>query len=168
MSDPSDHCKDRRVLNLEQALASESDSEQALRLVLQEARVMTGARYAALGVLDEERLGLERFLSSGVDEASRRAIGKPPRGRGVLGVLIADPRPLRLGEVAGHPRSYGFPPGHPPMRSFLGVPIMIGGEAWGNLYLTEKEGGGQFTEADEDAVVHVAYLAASVIERESA
>jgi GAF domain-containing protein len=165
MSDPADHDALRRVLDLERALASESGCERALLLVLDEARVITAARYAALGVLDEERLGLKRFLASGVDAATRSAIGELPRGRGVLGVLVADPRPLRLVDVAHHPRSYGFPAGHPPMRSFLGVPIMIAGEAWGNLYLCDKQGGGSFTEADEEVAVRLAYLAAGVIER---
>jgi GAF domain-containing protein len=141
-----------------------ADSEWALQLVLEDARVITGARYAALGVLDDEGLELQRFLISGVDAAMRRAIGQPPRGRGVLGVLISDPQPLRLVDVSRHPDSYGFPAGHPPMRSFLGVPIMIGGRAWGNLYLAEKQGGGGFTEADEEAAVRLAQLAANAIE----
>ncbi|MGP0037885.1 MAG: GAF domain-containing protein [Solirubrobacteraceae bacterium] len=166
MSDRSDHDKLRRVLDLEQALASESDFEWALRLALEEARVITGARYAALGVLDEERAELERFFASGVDAAANRAIGRLPRGRGVLGVLIADPRPLRLVDVSQHPDSYGFPRGHPPMRSFLGVPVMIGGEPVGNLYFAEKEGGGEFSAADEQAAVRLASVAASVIQRE--
>ena len=88
---------------------------------------------------------------SGVDEETQRAIGDLPRGRGVLGVLISEPRPLRLAEVGAHPHSYGFPPGHPPMRSFLGVPILLRGEAYGNLYLTEKQGA--FDSEDEEALV---------------
>jgi GAF domain-containing protein len=168
MSHPSDHDDGRRVLDLERALESESDSVRALRLVLEEAAAITGARYAAIGVLDEERLELARFLPFGVDAATEKAIGKPPQGRGVLGLLIADPQPLRLLDVAQHAGRYGFPPSHPPMRSFLGVPIMIDGEPWGNLYLTEKDGGGQFTEADEEVVVRLAHLAAIAIERESA
>lgn len=167
MSDPSDHDKLRRVLDLERALASEPDSDRALRLVLEEARLITGARFAALGVLDVERLGLERFLTSGVDTATRSRIGELPRGRGVLGVLITDPRPLRLVDVAQHPRSYGFPAGHPLMRSFLGVPVMVAGEVWGNLYFSEKKDGGPFTEADEAAAVRLAYSAAGVVEREN-
>src|SRR6185437_11550842 len=105
----------------------------------------------------------ERFLTVGIDAAAHRAIGDLPRGRGVLGVLIDDPRPLRLADVGEHPRSYGFPGGHPEMRSFLGVPIVIRGEAWGNLYLTEKAGGEEFTEEDEDAVVVLAQWAATAI-----
>ncbi|HTX12979.1 MAG TPA: GAF domain-containing protein [Solirubrobacteraceae bacterium] len=168
MRDRPDDEKLRRLLNLELALESESDSERALRLVLQEARAITCARYAALGVLDEDRAELERFLALGVDAATERAIGRLPRGRGVLGVLIADPRPLRLAEIAQHPDSYGFPPGHPPMRSFLGVPIMIDGEPIGNLYVADKEGGAEFTEADEHAAVRLAHVAARAIERERA
>jgi GAF domain-containing protein len=83
---------------------------------------------------------LERFLTSGIDAATRQAIDEPPRGRGVLGVLILHPQPLRLADVAQHPDSYGFPAGHPAMRSFFGVPIMIGVEVWGNLYFAEMEG----------------------------
>ena len=98
---------------------------------------ITGARYAALGILDEHRDGLERFLTHGVS-SDARAIGEPPRGRGLLGALIADPRPLRIDRVSDDPRASGFPAGHPPMETFLGVPILIRGEAWGNLYLCEK------------------------------
>jgi GAF domain-containing protein len=164
----SDHEKLRRVLDLERALESESDSDRVLRLVLEEARAITGARYAALGVLDEERVELERFLALGVDKATERAIGRPPRGRGVLGVLIADPRPLRLADISQHPDSYGFPPGHPLMRSFLGVPVTSGGEPVGNLYLAEKEDGGEFSELDEHATIRLAAVAASSILRERA
>jgi two-component system, NarL family, sensor histidine kinase DevS len=80
----------------------------------------------------------------GIDDETRRLIGPFPRGRGVLGELIRDPRPLRLADVTQHPRSYGFPPGHPPMTTFLGVPVVIRGEAYGNLYLTDKAGGAEF------------------------
>ena len=132
--------------------------------LLQTAADLTGARYVALGVLDEGRRELARFLTRGIDEDTHRAIGDLPRGRGLLGVLIDDPRPLRLDDVGDHPRSYGFPPGHPPMRSFLGVPILIRGEAWGNLYLTEKAGGEPFAPEDEEAVVVLADWAAIAIE----
>ncbi len=153
----------RRLLDMGEALVSELDPDVVLERILEEARSLTGAHYAALGVLDEQRQGLERFVTAGVDRATHGAIGELPRGRGVLGVLIADPRPLRLADVGSHPESYGFPPGHPPMHSFLGVPIVIRGEAWGNLYLTEKEGGAAFTQADEDAVVTLARWAAIAI-----
>jgi len=166
MGERPDYDEFCRLPDLDEALASESDFEKALRRVLQEARVITGARYAALGVLDEERTELERFVALGVDADTERAIGRLPRGRGVLGVLIADPRPLRLADLAQHPGSYGFPAGHPPMRSFLGAPILIGGEPVGNLYVADKYDGGAFTEADEYAVVGLASVAARAIERE--
>jgi signal transduction histidine kinase len=114
-------------------------------------------------VLDAERRELERFLTAGIDEETHRRIGDLPRGRGVLGILISDPEPLRLPDVGRHPRSYGFPPGHPEMNTFLGVPVMIGGEAWGNLYLTEKAGGEEFDEGDEEAAVVLADWAAVAI-----
>jgi signal transduction histidine kinase len=154
----------RRLLDVGRTLIAELDPEAVLDRILEEAREITGARYAALGVLNEERNELERFLTAGVDGATRRAIGELPHGRGVLGVLIEDPRPLRLPDVGQHPQSYGFPPGHPPMHGFLGVPIVIRGEAWGNLYLTEKQSGGEFTEADQEAAVILAEWAGTAIE----
>ena len=126
----------RQLIEAGRGLVAELDPELVLSRLLEVACEMTGARYAALGVLDSERRELERFITRGIDEEGQRAIGALPRGRGVLGLLIEDPKPLRLTDVGEHPRSYGFPAGHPPMRSFLGVPIMIQGEAWGNLYLT--------------------------------
>ena len=128
----------RELIEVGRSLVAELDPEVIFRQVLEVACELTGARYAALGVLDEDRHELERFITHGIDEATKRAIGNLPRGRGVLGLLIEQPRPLRLADVGDHPRSYGFPPGHPPMTNFLGVPVMIRGHAWGNLYLTEK------------------------------
>jgi signal transduction histidine kinase len=145
------------------SLVSQLDVEIVLQEVLEAARELTNARYAALGILDDERRGLERFLALGIDNATRATIGDLPKGRGVLGLLIDDPKPLRLENVEQHPRSYGFPSGHPPMKSFLGVPIKIRGEAFGNLYLTEKEGG-PFDQADEEAAVVLAEWAAIAIE----
>jgi signal transduction histidine kinase len=153
----------RRLLEVGRTLVAELDLEAVLDRVLETAREVTEARYAALGVLDLRRAQLERFIARGVDEKTYRAIGDLPRGRGVLGVLIEQPRPLRLADVAHHPQSYGFPAGHPQMRSFLGVPILIRGEAWGNLYLTEKQRG-DFDEADEEAAVVLAEWAAIAIE----
>jgi signal transduction histidine kinase len=164
MSTPSDPETLRRLLAVGATLVSELDTETVLERILEEARAMTGARYAALGVLDDERIVLERFLTSGIEPASRLMIGDLPRGRGVLGLLIEDPRPLRLAGVGGHPRSYGVPLGHPVMNTFLGVPILIRGQAWGNLYLTEKQGGGEFTEADQEAASVLAQWAATAIE----
>ena len=152
----------RRLIQVGRALVSELDLESVLERVLDAARELTGARYAALGVLDEQRRELERFVTVGVDETTRREIGDLPRGRGVLGVLITDPKPLRLSEVGEHPRSFGFPVGHPPMHNFLGVPILIRGEPYGNLYLTEKAAG-DFDESDEEAAVVLADWAAIAI-----
>src|SRR6185437_5630633 len=118
----------RRLLRIGRELMAEHDTEAVLQRILHEAREITGARYAALGVLDETRTELERFLTLGIDEAAHRAIGDLPRGRGVLGALIEDPKPLRLAEVGEHPHSYGFPEDHPPMHTFLGVPIVIRGQ----------------------------------------
>jgi signal transduction histidine kinase len=144
-------------------LVSNFELEAVLERVLAAASELTGARYAALGVLDRDGQGLERFLTLGIGEETRRAIGPLPRGRGVLGVLIRDPRPLRLADVGSHPHSYGLPPGHPPMGSFLGVPIRIRDEVYGNLYLTEKEGG-EFDATDEEALVVLAEWAGIAIE----
>ena len=152
-----------RLIETGRALVSELDLEAVLQRVLDAARELTHARYAALGVLDEQGATLERFLTVGIDEEAHRAIGDLPRGRGVLGVLIREPRPLRLADVGKHARSYGFPLGHPPMKSFLGVPILVRGKPYGNLYLTEKEGG-EFDEQDEEAVVVLADWAAIAIE----
>jgi len=152
-----------RLLDVGRTLTKELDQRIVLDRVLETAREITGARYAALGILNEEHSELEQFLTSGVDEATHRAIGDLPRGRGVLGVLIEHPQPLRLPDVGQHPSSYGFPVGHPEMRSFLGVPVAIRGKVWGNLYLTEKKGG-EFTENDEEAVVVLAEWAAIAIE----
>jgi signal transduction histidine kinase len=163
MSAAPDPFRMRRLLDAGRALVAELDPQAVLDRTLAAAREVTGARYAALGVLNEQRTELEQFLTLGVDEESRTAIGDPPRGRGVLGLLIEEPRPLRLSDVGQHPRSYGFPEGHPVMRGFLGVPILIRGAAWGSLYLTEKQGG-QFTEADEEAAVILAEWAATAIE----
>lgn len=153
----------RELIEVGRRLVVELDPEAVFRQVLGVARELTGARYAAIGVLDEDRHELERFITHGIDEAQRRAIGSLPRGRGVLGLLIERPRPLRLADVGAHPRSYGFPPGHPPMRTFLGVPVMIRGHAWGNLYLTEKESG-EFDEADEQSAMILAEWAAIAVE----
>src|SRR5664279_5239558 len=124
----------RQLLDVGRALTKELDQRLVLDRILEAAREITGARYAAVGILDEHHSGLSQFLTSGVDEETHRAIGDLPRGRGVLGALIDDPRPLRLTDVGQHPTSYGFPAGHPVMRSFLGVPVTIRGNAWGNLY----------------------------------
>jgi signal transduction histidine kinase len=162
-SDALDEHRLARLIDVGRTLVAELDLEAVLHQVLIVARELTGARYAALGILDEDRNELERFLTLGIDDETRRIIGNLPRGRGVLGLLIDDPNPLRLEDVGQHPRSYGFPPGHPPMRSFLGVPVLIRGEAYGNLYLTEKRDG-PFDGADEQSVVTLAGWAGIAIE----
>jgi signal transduction histidine kinase len=146
------------------ALSSELSLEAVLQKLVETAATLAEARYAALGVIDPSGQRLERFLTVGVDEETRREIGDLPTGRGILGVLIRDATPLRLHELGEDPRSVGFPPGHPPMRSFLGVPLALRGIAYGNLYLTEKAGGADFTQEDEDAVGMLASQAAVAIE----
>jgi signal transduction histidine kinase len=153
----------RRVLSeVVPEVFSVLDLDGLLERVLSAARELTGARYAALGVLDESKAELARFLTLGIDDAVRAEIGPLPRGHGVLGELIRNPTPLRLDDVGCHPRSYGFPSGHPPMHSLLGVPILVGGEVFGNLYLSEKAGG--FDDDDEDAAVRLAELAGIAID----
>jgi signal transduction histidine kinase len=154
----------RRLVEVGSSLLSELDLEVVLRSVVEAARELTGAEYAALGVLDQDRRELERFIHLGIDDETRRDIGTLPRGRGVLGELIRDPQPHRIADVEQHPHAYGFPPGHPPMHSFLGVPIMIRGEAFGNLYMTEKRGGEEFDRADEEAAITLANWAGIAIE----
>ena len=153
-----------RLLEVGRALVAEREPDAVLVRVLNEARELTGARYAAMGILDEEKTGLARFLTVGIDDELRRRIGPLPRGHGLLGELIRAPRPLRLARIGDHPRSYGFPAEHPPMETFLGVPVMIRGEVYGNLYLTEKEGGVEFNEADEQALVILAEWAAVAVD----
>ncbi len=153
-----------QLLEVGRTIVSELDLETLLRRVVDAARDLTDSKYAALGILDEDKSGLERFLHSGIDEEARRKIGPLPRGRGVLGELIRDPRPLRLPDVGAHQRSYGFPPNHPEMRTFLGTPVIVRGVAWGNLYLTEKKGGAEFDETDEQLVIVLAAWAGVAIE----
>ncbi len=154
----------RRLLDVGRAVVAELDVEAVLRRILETARDLTGARYAALGILDDDKQELERFVVVGIDAETRRMIGPLPRGRGVLGELIRDPRPLRLDDVTRHERSYGFPPGHPPMTTFLGVPINIRGEPYGNLYLTDKAGGATFDERDEESAIVLSEWAAIAID----
>ncbi len=161
-----DKLKDSRLhalIDLGAIIVSELEVDAVLAHVLDAALELTGARYAAIGVLSADRSRLERFLTAGIDNEKAKRIGDPPRGLGVLGVLSVDPKPLRLSRVGDHPSSYGFPAGHPPMASFLGVPVVIQGEAWGNLYLTEKKDG-EFDESDEEAAVALALWAAIAIQ----
>lgn len=145
-------------------LSSELDLDQLLQRLVEAAPALTGARYAALGLVDRQRGALTKFVTTGFDEATAAQIGDPPKGRGVLGLLIGEPAPIRLADVSQHPASVGVPPGHPPMRTFLGVPILLRGVAYGNLYLAEKEGGTEFTRQDEELLTLLAAQAAVAIE----
>ncbi|HXW58116.1 MAG TPA: GAF domain-containing sensor histidine kinase [Solirubrobacteraceae bacterium] len=140
------------ILEVARSVLADLDLDVVLNRVLEAAQELTQARYAAIGVLTEDKSELARFVTRGIDDATREAIGALPRGRGVLGALIEDPVPLRLANVGEHPSSYGFPHGHPPMSTFLGVPILVRGTPYGNLYLTEKADGQEFSEADEEAI----------------
>ncbi|MFD3873877.1 GAF domain-containing protein [Streptomyces sp. NPDC058623] len=131
------------------SVGSELELHATLQHIVESAAELCTARYGALGVIDPERARLTRLFTVGLTEAERDAIPRLPDGRsGLLGALITDPRPLLLDDLTRDPRSAGFPPGHPPMRAFLGVPIRVHTEVFGNLYLTEKRGGGPFTEED--------------------
>jgi signal transduction histidine kinase len=163
MTDASEERWIRRLLDVGRAVMSELDLAAVLDRLLQAGRELTGARYAALGILNEQRTELEQFLTSGVDDETHRVIGELPRGRGILGALIEHPQSLRVADVGQHPSSFGFPARHPVMRSFLGVPIVLRGQVWGNLYLTEKQGG-EFSEQDEEAAVILADWAAIAID----
>jgi two-component system, NarL family, sensor histidine kinase DevS len=154
----------RALIDAGIALSSELSLDALLQQLVETAAQLTGARYAALGVIDQTGQSLERFLTHGIDAETQAAIGDLPRGRGILGVLIGDAKPLRLDELGEDPRSVGFPAHHPPMRTFLGVPIMLRGVAYGNLYLTEKDGGGPFTHEDEELTQLLAAQAAVAIE----
>ena len=145
------------------SLGRELALDDLLSRIVQSARTVLGARYAALGVLDSTGTELARFVTSGMTDEEREAIGPLPRGRGILGVLIRDARPLRLERLGDYPRSSGFPPNHPPMQSFLGVPIALRGQAFGNLYLTDKVSG-SFTEEDEQIAMTLAAQAAVAVD----
>jgi len=154
----------RAIVEAGVALASELSLDAVLQKIVETAAELTGARYAALGVIDPSGQALERFVVTGIDEETQAAIGDVPRGRGILGALIQDAKPLRLENLAEDPRSVGFPPNHPPMRAFLGVPILLRGVAYGNLYLTEKADGAPFTAEDEELTTMLSSQAAVAIE----
>ena len=154
----------RRLVEAGIALTSELSLDALLQRLVEIAAELTHARYAALGVLDPSGSRLERFITTGIDAEARARIGDLPAGRGILGVLIRDAEPLRLHDLMHDPRAVGFPPKHPPMTTFLGVPIALRGIAYGNLYLTEKEGGDDFGEQDEETATLLASQAAVAIE----
>jgi len=154
---------DRALLDAVVAIGSDLDLHHVLDRIVRSACALTGAAYGALGVLGSGPV-LADFLHHGIGESQRREIGELPRGRGILGVLVDDPRPLRLTDLADHPASVGFPAHHPPMTTFLGVPVRVRGTVFGNLYLTEKAGGGPFTPRDEELVQALANAAGFVID----
>jgi signal transduction histidine kinase len=154
----------RALIGIGVALSSELSLDALLQQCIEVASELTGARYAALGVIDSGGTALRQFVTTGIDADTHAAIGDLPRGRGLLGVLIDEAKPLRLPVLSEHPLSVGFPPNHPKMATFLGVPIVLRGVAYGNLYLTEKEGGAEFTAEDQELVTLLASQAAVAIE----
>ena len=154
----------RRLMTAVLGVTADVELADLLRHLVEEARSLVGARYAALGVLNESHSGLEQFITVGLSAAEEAGIGHVPRGYGVLGVLIEEPVPLRLSDVANHPSRYGFPPGHPQMTTFLGVPLRVRDDVYGNLYLTDKQDGTNFTDEDEALVDALAKAAGIAIE----
>ena len=154
----------RRLLDAVLFLGSELKVPTVLRRIVEAATELVGAQYGALGVLDERRQGLSEFITVGMPKAQVESIGSLPRGHGILGLLIIEPKPLRLRNLNEHAERYGFPPNHPPMTSFLGVPILARGEVFGNLYLTDKQGADEFTDDDEELISALAVAAGVAIE----
>ena len=159
-----DPAKLRRVLDATLLIEADLELPALLRHVIDEARSMTSARFGAIGVLNEDRSALSEFITVGLTPEEEERIGARPTGRGVLGLLISDPEPLRAPQISAVPESYGFPPNHPPMSSFLGVPIKVRDEVYGNLYLTDKLGWSEFTSDDEALVGALAVAAGIAIE----
>ena len=145
------------------AIAGELDVDRVLQLIVDSARELVGARYAALGTFDA-RGRIERFITSGIDAETRRRIGPLPQGHGLLGTIIREGRTLRIPDIARHPESHGFPPHHPPMHSLLGVPIGLATGIVGNFYVTEKEAAAEFSAADEELLERFAAHAAIAIQ----
>jgi signal transduction histidine kinase len=152
-----------RLLDAVLAMAGDLEVDAVLERLVEAACELVGARYGALGELDESGERLRAFVHHGMDPADVAALGPLPTGHGLLGQLMRDPRPLRLADIAEHPASIGLPAGHPPMRAFIGAPIRVHGEVFGNLYLTEKIDGGEFDADDEGAIVALAVVAGSAI-----
>ena len=154
----------RQLLDAVTAIGSDLDLPAMLRRIVESAVELVDATYGALGVLDESKTRLAEFVTVGIDDETYRAIGELPEGHGILGLLIVDAKPLRLPDLTEHPDSFGFPPHHPPMRSFLGVPIRARDDVFGNLYLTDKSSAEVFTDVDEELVVALAAAAGVAIE----
>ncbi len=164
MDHPADTQQLRRLLAGVLTIGSDLDLLTVLDTIITTATDVVGARYGALGVLDESGTRLSEFITVGIDETGRAAIGHLPDGHGILGLLIVDPVPLRLADLTEHPARFGFPPNHPRMTSFLGVPIAVRGKVFGNLYLCDKTGGGPFTDGDEELAVDLASAAGIAVE----
>lgn len=154
----------KRLFDAVVALGGELDLTAALQRVVTVAAELVSARYAALGVLDDAGDGLAQFVTTGITDDERAAIAHEPKGLGILGHLIHTPSPVRIADLSQHPESVGFPEGHPPMTSFLGVPILVRGQAFGNLYLCDKLEGGEFSPMDEELVVALSAAAGAAIE----
>lgn len=153
-----------RLLSAGVAIFSQHTLARVLQEVVDTAREVVGARYAALGVLSENRASLVEFVTSGMDAATRQRIGAPPSGHGLLGAVISAATPIRSADINHHPQRYGFPPHHPPMKSFLGVPVAVRQAVFGNLYLTEKLGAPEFSDEDEAIAILLAAQAAVAVE----
>ena len=154
----------RRLLAAGMAINSQHALADVLQVVVDAAREVVGARYAGLGVLDTSGTALTDFVTSGLNPAARARVGNPPQGLGLLGAVIRAQRPIRIADLSRDPRRYGFPLHHPPMKSFLGVPITTGNTVFGNLYLTEKVGANEFNAEDERIAVLLAGQAAVAVQ----
>ncbi|GIE90641.1 Histidine kinase-, DNA gyrase B-, and HSP90-like ATPase [Actinoplanes regularis] len=154
----------RALLDAVVGISTDLDLRSTLQRIVEAACALVGARYGALGVLAPDHQSLSDFVTHGIDPAAHARIGDLPHGRGVLGVLITEPKPVRLPNIRKHPDSYGFPPHHPPMHSFLGVPVRTRDQVFGNLYLAEKQGATEFSEDDEEIVVALAAAAGVAID----
>ncbi len=155
-----------RLVQAVQAMAGDLELEALLQRIVDAALELAGARYAALGVIDHgqgEGTFLASFVHAGMPDAIVRRIGHLPEGRGILGLLIEQPEPIRLADLTQHEASAGFPEGHPPMGTFLGAPIRVHGQVFGNLYLTEKADGAEFTDVDQELIEALAAIAGSAI-----
>jgi signal transduction histidine kinase len=156
--------RDQLLIEAGLALTSALDLDSVLERIVGLAIDITHARYGALGVLTEDGQRIERFVTEGITEEVRAKLGPLPVGHGILGLLIEERRPMRIPDITKDPRAYGFPPNHPPMRSFLGAPVLARGRVFGNIYLTEKHGADEFDEDDESAVVVLATQAGVAVE----
>ncbi|MEY2476865.1 MAG: hypothetical protein QOG87_2180 [Actinomycetota bacterium] len=154
----------RQLLDAVLSVGTDLSLPDVLRRIVEAGLALVDARYGALGVLDEAGHGLVAFINVGMPDETVEQIGHLPEGHGILGLLIVDPEPLRLGDLRTHPDSYGFPAHHPPMRSFLGVPVRVRNEVFGNLYLTDKQGADEFSAEDEELAITLARAAGIAID----